>query len=167
MQRLSNPAVESRVTDILSQMTLAEKAAQMVQVPFAYVTEEEALLWARRGAGSFLHVMGDDARGIQREAMNTRLGIPVLFGIDAIHGHGLNRSAAIFPSQLAIACAWNPALVQEMGRVTAREVAADGLHWTFSPVLCLGRDTHTSSPAPSTILAMEMRSAGGIPATPR
>ncbi len=141
MQRLSDPTVESRVTSILSRMTLAEKAAQMVQVPYAYVTEEEAHLWARRGAGSFLHVMGEDARRIQREAMSTRLGIPVLFGIDAIHGHGLNRHAAIFPSQLAVACAWNPALVEEMGRVTAREVATDGLHWTFSPVLCLGRDT--------------------------
>ena len=141
MQNLSTPAVESRVNDILSRMTLAEKAAQMVQVPYAYVTEEESLLWARRGAGSFLHVLGEDARRIQREAMNTRLGIPVLFGIDAIHGHGLNRKAVIFPSQLATACAWSPALAEEMGRVTAREVAADGLHWTFSPVLCLGRDT--------------------------
>jgi len=141
MQNLGNPAVESRVTALLAQMTLAEKAAQMVQVPFAYVTREEALLWARRGAGSFLHVLGEDATEIQREAMGARLGIPVLFGIDAIHGHGLNRRAVIFPSQLAAACSWNPALVEEMGRVTAREVAADGLHWTFSPVLCLGRDT--------------------------
>ena len=141
MQSLKTPAVESRVNEILSRMTLPEKAAQMVQVPFAYVSREEAFLWARRGAGSFLHVMGDDAREIQREAMQTRLGIPVLFGIDAIHGHGLNRKAAIFPSQLALACAWDPALAEEMGRVTAREVAADGLHWTFSPVLCLGRDT--------------------------
>jgi beta-glucosidase len=122
-------------------MTLSEKAAQMVQVPFAYVTREEAILWAQRGAGSFLHVMGDDAREIQAAAMGTRLGIPVLFGIDAIHGHGLNQRAVIFPSQLALAAGWNPALAEEMGRVTAREVAADGLHWTFSPVLCLGRDT--------------------------
>ncbi len=61
--------------------------------------------------------------------------------VDAIHGHGLNEQATIFPSQLAAAWAWNKALVQEMGRVTAREVATDGLHWTFSPVLCLARDT--------------------------
>lgn len=136
-----NPVLEFRVEEILGRMTLEEKAAQMVQVPYAYVTREEALLWARRGAGSFLHVMGEEAREIQQLALNTRLGIPVLFGIDAIHGHGLNERATIFPSQLAAACAWNPALVEEMGRVTAREVAADGLHWTFSPVLCLGRDT--------------------------
>jgi len=137
----NTPAVNARANEILSKMTLAEKAAQMVQVPFAYFTHEEALMWAKRGAGSFLHVLGDDAREIQAAAMGTRLGIPVLFGIDAIHGHGLNQQAVIFPSQLAAACSWNPAIAEEMGRVTAREVAADGLHWTFSPVLCLGRDT--------------------------
>ena len=141
MQQWNTPAVNARAKEILSQMTLAEKAAQMIQVPFAYVSREEALDWAKRGAGSFLHVLGEDAREIQALALGTRLGIPVLFGIDAIHGHGLNQQAAIFPSQLAAACSWNPAVVEEMGRVTAREVAADGLHWTFSPVLCLGRDT--------------------------
>ena len=141
MQPWNTPAVNARAKEILTQMTLAEKAAQMVQVPFAYVTREEALDWAKRGAGSFLHVLGEDAREIQQHALGTRLGIPVLFGIDAIHGHGLNQKAAIFPSQLAAACSWNPAVAEEMGRVTAREVSADGLHWTFSPVLCLGRDT--------------------------
>ncbi|MCL1830193.1 MAG: glycoside hydrolase family 3 C-terminal domain-containing protein, partial [Oscillospiraceae bacterium] len=73
--------------------------------------------------------------------ISTRLGIPLLFGIDAIHGHALHRKATIFPSQLALAAAWNDDLIYQVGRVTAREVAADGLHWTFSPVLCLGRDT--------------------------
>ena len=86
-------------------------------------------------------MLGDEARAIQQAALHSRLGIPVIFGIDAIHGHGINRNATIFPSQLAMACAWNPELVREVGRVTAREVATDGLHWTFSPVLCLGRDT--------------------------
>jgi len=133
--------LEARVESLLSRMTLAEKAAQMMQIPFFMVTREEALLWARRGAGSFLHVLGDDARELQKAALETRLGIPVLFGIDAIHGHALNDRATVFPSQLAGACSWNPSLIEEMGRVTAREVATDGLHWTFSPVLCLGRDT--------------------------
>ena len=132
---------DARVDALLERMTLEEKAAQMIQVPYAIVGREEALRWARLGAGSFLHVLGDDAREVQREALGSRLGIPVLFGIDAVHGHALNDRATIFPSQLAVACSWDPALVEEMGRVTAREVAADGLHWTFSPVLCLGRDT--------------------------
>lgn len=129
-----------RIAHLLAQMTLEEKVAQMVQIPYFTVTREEALGWARNGAGSFLHVLGDDARELQKAALESRLGIPLLFGIDAIHGHALNDRATVFPSQLAAACSWNPALVEEMGRVTAREVATDGLHWTFSPVLCLARD---------------------------
>ncbi|MCE5236089.1 MAG: glycoside hydrolase family 3 N-terminal domain-containing protein [Clostridiaceae bacterium] len=133
--------VEARAEALVSRMTLPEKAAQMMQVPYSTVTREEALAWARLGAGSFLHVLGDDARELQAAALSTRLSIPLLFGIDAIHGHGLNENATIFPSQLAAACSFDRALVQAMGRATAREVATDGLHWTFSPVLCLGRDT--------------------------
>ena len=134
--------VSAQVEALLSKMTLEEKAAQMVQVPYAMVGREEALHWAKLGAGSFLHVLGDDAREVQKTAMeHSRLGIPVIFGIDAIHGHGLNEHATIFPTQLAAACSFDTDMVEEMGRVTAREVATDGLHWTFSPVLCLGRDT--------------------------
>ena len=139
---MTNEAIRQQVEALLSQMTLEEKAAQTVQVPYTVVGREESLRWAKLGAGSFLHVLGDDAREVQRTAMQqSRLGIPVIFGIDAIHGHGLNQQAAIFPSQLATACTWDPAVAEEMGRVTAREVATDGLHWTFSPVCCLGRDT--------------------------
>ena len=138
---MTSPDIQARVQALLEKMTLEEKVAQMIQVPYAHVGREEALRWARLGAGSFLHVLGDDAREVQREAMHSRLGIPVLFGIDAIHGHGLNDHATIFPTQLAAACSWDRDVAYAMGRVTAREVAADGLHWTFSPVLCLGRDT--------------------------
>ena len=134
--------VNARVQTLLAQMTLEEKAAQMVQVPYAMVGREESLRWARLGAGSFLHVLGDDAREVQKAAIEeSRLGIPVIFGIDAVRGHGLNDRATIFPTQLAAACTWDREEVQEMGRVTAREVASDGLHWTFSPLACLGRDT--------------------------
>ena len=134
--------IKARVEELLARMTLEEKAAQMIQVPYPFVGREESLRWARLGAGSFLHVLGDEAREVQQTAIReSRLGIPVIFGIDAIHGHGLNDHATIFPTQLAAACSWNPELVRTMGEVTAREVATDGLHWTFSPVLCLGRDT--------------------------
>ena len=132
--------VEERAQDLLARMTVPEKVAQMLQLPYAQMTREKALDWAEKGLGSFLHVLGDNARELQSVALKTRLGIPVIFGIDAIHGHGLNEDATIFPSQLASACSWNRTLVEEMGRVTAREVATDGLHWTFSPLLCLGRD---------------------------
>jgi len=134
--------IAARVEELLARMTIEEKAAQMVQVPYAFVGREESLRWARLGAGSFLHVLGDDAREIQRAAIQeSRLGIPVIFGIDAIHGHALNDHATVFPTQLAAACSWNPDVAYTMGEITAREVASDGLHWTFSPLLCLGRDT--------------------------
>lgn len=130
-----------KASELLGKMTTEEKVAQMIQVPYTIVGREEALHWASLGAGSFLHVLGDNARELQQTALKTRLGIPVIFGIDAIHGHGLNPHATIFPSQLTAACSWEPEILREMGEVTAREVATDGLHWTFSPVLCLGRDT--------------------------
>lgn len=129
-----------KAAELLSQMTLEEKAAQMVQIPYAHIGREESLRWAKLGAGSFLHVLGDNAREVQQAALNSRLGIPVLFGIDAVRGHALNDHATIFPTQLACACTWDRDIVRQMGRDTAREVATDGLHWTFSPLLCLSRD---------------------------
>ncbi|MCD1653663.1 glycoside hydrolase family 3 C-terminal domain-containing protein [Treponema zuelzerae] len=132
--------LEERVTLLLSEMTVEEKTAQMVQLSYSIISPEEADRWARLGAGSFLHVLGDNARRLQKLATETRLGIPVIFGIDAIHGHGIHNGATVFPTQLALAASWNPELAERMGTVTAKEVAAEGLHWTFSPVFCLGRD---------------------------
>ncbi len=132
--------IEERVAGLLSAMTREEKVAQMVQISYSIITPERADEWARLGVGSVLHCLGDDARRIQRLATGNRLGIPVLFGIDAIHGHGIHNGATVFPTQLALAASWNPANAERMAAVTAKEVAAEGLHWTFSPVLCLGRD---------------------------
>lgn len=128
------------VKEIIKNMTLEQKAAQLVQIPYAQVGRKNAEEWARRGVGSFLHVFGDEARHLQEIAIKSGAKIPLLFGIDAVHGHCLNRRATVFPTQLSSACSFDPALVKRMARATAREVAADGLHWTFSPVLCLGRD---------------------------
>ena len=143
MLHYKNPALspEERTKDLLSRMTLEEKAGQMLQIPYSEISQEDAVEWVeKRYAGSFLHVLGEEAQKLQDRAMKTRLGIPLIFGIDAIHGHALNNGATVFPSQLGMSCSWNPELIRQMGRVTGSEVAADGLHWTFSPVLCLGRD---------------------------
>ncbi len=121
-------------------MTLEQKVAQLVQITYAHISKEEAEEWARRGVGSFLHVLGDEARHLQKIATQSGAKIPLLFGIDAIHGHCLNKRATVFPTQLSMACSFDPELIKKMGRATAREVSADGLHWTFSPVLCLARD---------------------------
>ncbi len=137
----SSLPIEQRVNDLLSKMSLEEKIGQMLQVSYNQVSLNEAEDWvAKKFAGSFLHVLGDNARRLQELTESTPHGIPILFGIDAIHGHALNTRATVFPSQLALSCSWNESSLETVGRVTAREVAADGLHWTFSPVLCIGRD---------------------------
>jgi len=132
--------VDARVQLLIDAMTTEEKVAQMIQISYSVVTADEADAWARRGTGSVLHVLGDNARRLQRIATESRLGIPLIFGIDAIHGHAIHNGATVFPTQLALAASWDPELAERVGEVTAREVAAEGLHWAFSPVFCLGRD---------------------------
>ena len=70
----------------------------------------------------------------------TRLRIPLLVGEDCIHGHSFFEGATIYPTQLGMAATWDPDLVERVARATAVEVAATGVHWTFSPVLCIARD---------------------------
>lgn len=132
--------INERVAGLLAKMSVKEKVAQTLQVAYTYMSKETAEAYARLGVGSFLHVLGEDARHLQEIAVASGNQIPLLFGIDAIHGHCLNKNATVFPTQLSMACSFNPQLVEQMASATAEEVAADGLHWTFSPVLCLGRD---------------------------
>lgn len=138
-----NAPIESRVKDLMSKMTIEEKIGQMIQLPAKAGIVEENFIdkleeWH---IGSFLHCTGEGAAEIQRLAEKTRLGIPVIFGIDAIHGHCFEDKGTVFPTQLALSSSWNKDIVKEMAKVTATEVRACGLHWTFSPVLCVGRDT--------------------------
>lgn len=125
---------------LLERMTLEEKAAQMIQIPANLFTDAEAEAWAEKGAGSFLHTLGERAAKLQGIAKNNRLGIPLLFGIDAVRGHALKNGATVFPSPLAMACTWDRDALRAAGRATGAEVALDGLHWTFAPLLCVARD---------------------------
>jgi beta-glucosidase len=130
--------VHERVADLLSKMTVEEKVGQMMQLPANQPGMTEQL--ETRFIGSYLHCTGNQAEELQQRAEGMRLGIPLIFGIDAIHGHCFNNDGTVFPTQLALSCTWNRELVRETGRITAREVRAAGIHWTFSPVLCIGRD---------------------------
>lgn len=70
----------------------------------------------------------------------TRLGIPIMYGIDAVHGHNNVLGATLFPHQIGLAATWDPKLVEETARVTAQAVRATGIHWNFAPVADVGRD---------------------------
>ncbi len=132
--------IDERCEDLLSRMTVEEKVGQMLQISYTEVSKKDYERYKKLGIGSFFHALDKELDEIRDEAKKTRLAIPPIFGIDAIHGHCLLNGATVFPSQLAMSCSFNRELIHEMGKATAREVCADGLDWTFSPVLCIGRD---------------------------
>ena len=137
-----NPSlpIAQRVSDLLGRMTLEEKVGQMMQLD-ARTGELDELI-VKRHVGSILHTSPDDlVRAAQIVRNKTRLGIPLLVGDDCTHGYSFWPGATIFPSQLGMACSWDARKVEEAARITAEEVACTGVHWTFSPVLCIGRDT--------------------------
>jgi len=142
--------VGDRVENLLGQMTQEEKFGQMTQV------EENSLAAgdvAGLALGSVLHGGGSiTAQGDknawatavsarQHEAVDsTRLGIPILYGIDAVHGFGSMYGATVFPQQIALGAANDPELMTAIGRATAIETSATGIRWDFSPVLAVPSD---------------------------
>jgi len=138
---MNHQQVIEKANQLLSQMTLPEKVAQIMQLSYAHMNEEERIMWIERGIGSLLHVMGSDAQRFQDMTMETKHQIPLLFGIDCVRGHAMNPAATIFPCALGMATSFNPEMVKWASEIAAREVTEDALHMVFSPVLCLGRDT--------------------------
>ena len=133
------PAGE-RIADLLSRMTLEEKVGQMMQLDARGGDLEDLIV--NKHVGSILHTSPEDlSRAAKTVNEKTRLGIPLIIGDDCIHGYSFWPGATIFPSQLGMAVSWDAAKVEAAGRATAEEVSCTGVHWTFSPVLCIARDT--------------------------
>jgi len=129
--------VAERVDDLLGRMTLAEKAGQMLQLN---AKDGVRHLIEDLHAGSILHASPDRVLEAAALTERTRLRIPLLVAEDCIHGHSFWEGATIYPTQLGLAATWDAGLVERVARATAVEVAATGVHWTFSPVLCITRD---------------------------
>ncbi|MEA9983948.1 glycoside hydrolase family 3 N-terminal domain-containing protein [Subtercola sp. RTI3] len=130
-------SIGARVFDLLARMTLEEKVGQMMQLDARDDIEDHVL---STHVGSILHASPDRLELAQRLTAQTCLRIPLIVGEDCIHGHSFWIGATIFPTQLAMAASWNPELIEQVARATAVEVSATGIHWTFSPVLCIARD---------------------------
>ncbi len=141
--------VADRVADLLKRMTLTEKIGQMTQI-------EKGSLKAGDVATFFLGSVlsgggGSPARntaadwadmvdGFQKEAFSTRLGIPILYGVDAVHGHNNLKNATIFPHNIGLGAANDTNLVARIGAATALETAAAGIPWNFAPCVAVARD---------------------------
>ena len=133
-----DPAFEERIESLLAQMTLEEKIGQMCQLSFGGEVSADIRDRLKKGQlGSFLNA-GDlkTKNELQHIAVDqSRLKIPLIFGRDVIHGY-----RTVFPIPLGQSCSWNPELVEEAARVAAREASADGVHWTFAPMVDIARD---------------------------
>ena len=149
---------EQRTEDLLSRMTLREKLGQVTQIEIHrlmkgfWVKGDLDPAWMKKvlvdyGVGSILSG-GDGAptintpeewakmtNAVQEWTMKTRLKIPVLYGVDAVHGHNDVEGATIYPYHLGLAATFHPELAKEYAALTAEEVAATGIQWTFAPVL--------------------------------
>jgi beta-glucosidase len=140
--------IDMRVADLLSRMTLDEKIGQMVQADLACVTNHQDI--ATYGFGSMLS--GGDSKPpgenspenwfntvneLQSWALKTRLKIPMIYGIDAVHGHNDVVGATLFPHHIGMGATRNPELVREADHVTALEVAGTGIRWAFAPCIAV------------------------------
>ena len=141
--------VEARVEDLLKRMTLDEKIGQMTQVEKNSIAHGDITKYF---IGSILSGGGGSpasntpqawyemVEGFQLEALDTRLSIPMIYGVDAVHGHGNLLNATIFPHNIGLGAANDPALMEKIGRATAEEILATGIPWNFSPVIAVVQD---------------------------
>ena len=144
-------ANDVKVRELLSRMTLEEKVGQMVQANSASLKDpsdvENYFLGSLLSGGSSDPKTGnglidwtDHYDNLQARTQKTRLRIPLLYGIDAVHGHSNVLNAVIFPHNIGLGCSRNPALVEKAARITAIETRATGINWTFAPCVTVPRD---------------------------
>lgn len=141
--------VATRVNDLLSRMSLDEKLGQMTQAERNAVSNAQVTQFR---LGSLLSGGGSAPSpntatswanmydAFQNAALGTPLAIPLIYGVDAVHGHNNVAGATIFPHNIGLGATRNPSLVQSIGRATAEEVSATGIDWDFAPCLCVARN---------------------------
>ncbi|WP_066147926.1 glycoside hydrolase family 3 N-terminal domain-containing protein [Neobacillus novalis] len=148
-----NQPINVRVADLLSKMTTDEKLGQMIQAEKASITPAQVKQYnigsVLSGGGSFPNGKQADSLpdnwkklvdGYQDAALGTRLGIPIIYGVDAVHGNNNVIGATIFPHNIGLGAANNVALTKEIGAASAAEIKATGIHWDFAPTTATAQD---------------------------
>jgi beta-glucosidase len=145
-----DPVIEKKVKNLLSKMTLEEKIGQMTQVDMLAVEDLNDI--TKYFIGSVLSGGNSDPKDItakgwaenydlfQSYALKTRLKIPIIYGVDGVHGHNNVDGAVIFPHNVGLGATNNPKLIKKVSQVIAKEIAATGIDWTFAPCVAVARD---------------------------
>jgi len=141
---------EKKVEDLLRKMTLDEKIGQMTQVDYAAFTDFNdiekykigSVLW---GGGSEIEDItakgwAEKSEQLMSISVKTRLGIPIILGIDAVHGHNNVDGAVVFPHNVGLGATRNAKLIEEASNVIAKEIAGTGMQWTFAPCVAVSRN---------------------------
>jgi beta-glucosidase len=144
-------SVNARVDALLAKMTLEEKIGQMTQAEQSALKDIDDI--EKYSLGSLLSGGSSDPKAgnrlvdwtdmydqYQSRAMKTRLKIPILYGVDAVHGHNNVLGAVVFPHNIGLGCTRNAKLVEQAARITAEEVKATGINWAFAPCVTVPRD---------------------------
>ncbi|PLX19349.1 MAG: beta-glucosidase, partial [Salinivirgaceae bacterium] len=144
---LLGQTIDQKVDSVLNLMSLEEKIGQMTQVERGALVEINDL--ATFSIGSLLSGGGSGPEtnslpnwismydNFQSIAMQSNLGIPMIYGIDAVHGHNNVEGAVIFPHNIGMGCTWNRDLIRQANEIVAKEVAATGIDWTFAPCIAV------------------------------
>jgi beta-glucosidase len=147
---------EAFVSGLLARMSLEEKVAQMIQADVGSLTAEDLRTYklgavlagggaapregVRSAARAWLELADTFYRAAMQPSTPEHAPIPILFGVDAVHGHAKIRGATIFPHNIGLGAAHDPELIERIGRATAEEVATTGIDWTFAPTVAVARD---------------------------
>jgi beta-glucosidase len=150
-----DPAIEQRIAELLSRMTLEEKVGQVIQADINSVTPDEVRKYKlgsvlnggtsapgadNRAAAEAWLALADEFWDASTDTGDGGVGIPVIWGTDAVHGHSNVVGATLFPHNIGLGMANDPDLMYEVGRVTALEMLSTGLDWTFAPTIAVVRN---------------------------
>ncbi|MDZ4307079.1 glycoside hydrolase family 3 protein [Allopontixanthobacter sp.] len=152
---ITSDATESRITDLLSRMTVEQKVGQLIQADISTITPEDlhtyqlGSILAGGNSGPYDNERGTVAdwdrmvrefRTASLRPATNGIAIPIIFGVDAVHGHNNIPDATIFPHNIGLGAARDPEMIRRIGAATAAEVAGSGIEWTFAPTLAVPQD---------------------------
>ena len=152
---ITDPATEARIDATLAKMTIEQKVGQIVQADISTITPKDLETYPlgsilaggnsgpngneRSSAADWARLVGE-FRAVSQRPQANGVAIPIIFGVDAVHGHNNIPGATLFPHNIGLGAAHDPELIQRIGAVTAAEISGSGIEWTFAPTLAVPQD---------------------------